>query len=63
LSSKSSQLQDNGSIKNGEVSASTNQYINQLAVQFKTSTNPDMRRYERPHVNESGAEIPVWDLI
>ena len=30
----------------------TNQYINQLAVQFKTSTNPDMRRYERPHVNE-----------
>ena len=41
----------------------TNQYINQLAVQFKTSTNPDMRRYERPHVNESGAEIPVWDLI
>lgn len=41
----------------------TNQYINQLAVQFKTSTNPDMRRYERPHVNESGAEIPVWELI
>lgn len=47
------QLQDNGSIKNGEVSASTiNRYVNQLAVQFKKSTNPDMRRYERPHINE-----------
>lgn len=47
------QLQDNGSIKSGEVSESTiNRYVNQLAVQLKTSTNPDMRRYERPHINE-----------
>lgn len=30
----------------------TNRYVNQLAVQFKTSINPDMRRYERPQVNE-----------
>ena len=47
------QLQDNGSIKSGEVSESTvNRYVNQLTVQMKTSTNPDMRRYERPHINE-----------
>ena len=47
------QLQDNGSIKSGEISESTiNRYVNQLAVQLKTTTNPDMRRYERPHINE-----------
>lgn len=47
------QLHDNGSIKNGEVSESTiNRYVNQLATTLKTTTNPDMRRYERPHINE-----------
>ena len=47
------QLHDNGSIKNGEVSESTiNRYVNQLATTLKTTTNPDMRRYERPHTNE-----------
>lgn len=47
------QLQDNGSIKNGDVSESTvNRYVNQLAAEGKTTTNPDMRRYERPHINE-----------
>ena len=47
------QLQDNGSIKRGEVSQSTiTRYINQLSVRLKTTTNPDMRRYERPHINE-----------
>ena len=47
------QLRDNGSIKNGEVSESTvNRYINLIAVQMKTTTNQDMRRYERPHINE-----------
>ena len=47
------QLQDNGSIKRGEISESTiNRYVNQLAFQWKTTTNPDMRRYERPHINE-----------
>lgn len=47
------QLQDNGSIKSGDVSESTiNRYVNHLAVQLKTTTNPDMRRYERPHINE-----------
>lgn len=47
------QLRDNGSIKSGEISESTiNRYVNQLAVQLKTTTNPDMRRYERPHINE-----------
>lgn len=47
------QLRDNGSIKNGEVSESTvNRYINLIAVQLKTTTNQDMRRYERAHINE-----------
>lgn len=47
------QLQENGSIKNGEVSESTvNRYINLLALELKTTTNQDMRRYERPHINE-----------
>jgi len=47
------QLQDNGSIKQGDVSESTvNRYINLIALQSKTTNNPDMRRYERPHINE-----------
>lgn len=47
------QLRDNGSIKNGEVSESTvNRYINLIAVQMETTTNQDMRRYERAHINE-----------
>lgn len=47
------QLQDNGSIRRGELSESTiNRYINLLALELKTTTNQDMRRYERPHINE-----------
>ena len=47
------QLHDNGSIKLGEVSASTvNRYVNLITLQAKTTTNQDMRRYERPHINE-----------
>lgn len=47
------QLQENGSIKRGEVSESTvNRYINLFALKLKTSGNQDMRRYERPHINE-----------
>lgn len=47
------QLRDNGSIKAGSVSESTvNRYVNQLALEMKTTTNRDMRRYERPHINE-----------
>ena len=47
------QLHDNGSLKHGDVSESTiNRYINLLALQLKTTTNQDMRRYERPHINE-----------
>ena len=49
----SRQLRDNGSIKNGEVSESTvNRYINLIAAQMNTTTNRDMRRYERAHINE-----------
>lgn len=47
------QLQDNGSIRKGEVSESTIcRYINLLAAEMKTTTNPDMRRYELPHINQ-----------
>lgn len=47
------QLKDNGSIRNGEVSESTiTRYIRLLSIEMKTTGNPDMRRYERPHINE-----------
>jgi len=47
------QLRENGSIKAGDVSESTiNRYVNLLALQQKTTTNQDMHRYERPHINE-----------
>ena len=47
------QLRDNGSISAGEVSESTvNRYINVMKLRMKTTTKQDMRRYERPHINE-----------
>lgn len=47
------QLRDNGSIRPDELSESTvNRYLNALAVEMKTAFNQDMRRYERPHINE-----------
>lgn len=47
------QLKSNGSIINNQVSESTiNRYIGYLALELKTTTNHDMRRYERPHINE-----------
>lgn len=47
------QLQDNGSIRSGQLSESTVcRFINQLSLQEKITANQDMRRYERPHINE-----------
>ena len=47
------QLKDNGSIRNGQVSEATvGRYVNRLATQPQTTGNQDMRRYERPHINE-----------
>ena len=47
------QLHANGSIKQGDVSESTiNRYVNLINEQAKTTTNQDMRRYERAHINE-----------
>ena len=47
------QLRESGSIKPGELSEATiNRFIKHLATQQKTTTNHDMRRYERPHINE-----------
>lgn len=46
-------LVENGSIHKGELSLSTvNRHINQLNRTTKGATNKDMRRYERPHINE-----------
>ncbi len=43
----------NGTINNGEISLSTvNRYINQLNLKNRYTVNKDMRRYERPHINE-----------
>ncbi len=47
------QLKDNGSIKAGELSESTvNRFINVISIRLKSTTKQDMRRYERPHINE-----------
>lgn len=47
------QLLDNGSIKNGDVSPATvNRFINLVMEDSRMTTNQDMRRYERPHINE-----------
>jgi transposase InsO family protein len=47
------QLRETGSIKPGELSEATvNRFIQLLAIKHKTTTNHDMRRYERPHINE-----------
>lgn len=46
-------LKEDGSIKGGEVSESTvNRYVNRLALETGSTPVQDMRRYERPHVNE-----------
>ena len=47
------QLHDNGILRRGDVSESTvNRYVNLVNLQEKATTNQDMRRYERPHINE-----------
>ena len=47
------QLRENGSIKAGDLSESTiNRFVNVISIRMKTTTNQDMRRYERPHINE-----------
>ena len=47
------QLKDKGSIKNGQLSESTVlRFINQMELAEQLTTNQDMRRYERPHINE-----------
>lgn len=47
------QLQDNGSIRSGQVSESAVlRFINEMMLREKFTNNCDMRRYERPHINE-----------
>ncbi len=47
------QLQDNGSISSGQISESTVlRFINEMMLQEKFTNSRDMRRYERPHINE-----------
>lgn len=47
------QLRDSGSISAGQVSEATVcRFINQLEAEERTAGGQDMRRYERPHINE-----------
>ena len=47
------QLQDKGSIKKGELSESTIlRFIKQIELREQLTNNQDLRRYERPHINE-----------
>ena len=47
------QLKTDGSIINGQVSESTVcRFVNQLQNELRQTANRDMRRYERPHINE-----------
>ena len=47
------QLQDKGSIKKGDVSEATVlRFINQMCLREQLTNNQDLRRYERPHINE-----------
>lgn len=47
------QLREEGCIKHGEVSESTvNRYVNSLTPETGAAPVQDMRRYERPHINE-----------
>ena len=47
------QLQDKGSISSKQISEATIcRFINQMMLQERLTGNQDMRRYERPHINE-----------
>ncbi|MBQ6148452.1 MAG: transposase [Oscillospiraceae bacterium] len=47
------QLQDNGSIRKGQLSESTVlRFINEMNLREQFTSNQDLRRYERPHINE-----------
>jgi transposase InsO family protein len=47
------QLRDKGSIKKGELSESTVlRFINRISAAQNSQSAQDMRRYERPHINE-----------
>lgn len=52
------QLCDNGSTNRNKLSESTvNRFLNNLALKEKMTNNKDMRRYERPHVNQYNQSI------
>lgn len=47
------QLKDKGSVRSGQLSESTVlRFINQMMLTERLTNNQDMRRYERPHINE-----------
>ena len=47
------QLHDCGAVTYGQVSESTVcRFVNQIRTEMRLSPNRDMRRYERPHINE-----------
>ncbi|MFR8622374.1 helix-turn-helix domain-containing protein [[Ruminococcus] torques] len=47
------QLKSDGSVINGQVSESTvSRFVKRLQSELRQTPNKDMRRYERPHINE-----------
>lgn len=47
------QLKSDGSVINGQVSESTvSRFVIRLQLELRQTPNKDMRRYERPHINE-----------
>ena len=47
------QLKSDGFVINGQVSESTvSRFVNRLQLELRQTPNRDMRRYERPHINE-----------
>lgn len=47
------QLRENGTLAHGQASVSTVcRFVNQVSEELRQSPDRDMRRYERPHINE-----------
>ena len=58
------QLKSDGSVINGQVSESTvSRFVKRLQSELRQTPNKDMRRYERPHINEvwcgTAASVPA----
>ena len=60
-------LKSDGSVINGQVSESTvSRFVKRLQSELRQTPNKDMRRYERPHINEvwcgTAASVPALQI-